>query len=211
MAADTALVCTKEPFREPNVPRKMCAEAPAAGSALVRLQLAAADVAPRRAVRRYSLASCRRTRSFPTASSTCTSASFTRCAPGAATTHKRLATSVAAHAARLRCARPCRTRVPAATAVCARQVEDKGKQVAGDAAADQRMARKPAADGVLDPRLVPVPRLSAPLAAAALLGDAEERQAALARAGRQQPLQHVRDVQPEAERVHGPLWCGARA
>jgi len=25
MAADTALVCTKEPFREPNVPRKMCA------------------------------------------------------------------------------------------------------------------------------------------------------------------------------------------
>jgi len=101
--------------------------------------------------------------------------------------------------------------VPAATAVCARQVEDKGKQVAGDAAADQRMARKPAADGVLDPRLVPVPRLSAPLAAAALLGDAEERQAALARAGRQQPLQHVRDVQPEAERVHGPLWCGARA
>jgi len=121
---------------------------------LYALHLAAADDARQRAVRRYSSASCRRTRSFPTVSSTCTSASSTRCAPGAL----RLANA----------SRPLLQPIDSAEShyivldssagcdrACSRQVEDKGKNVAGDAAADQRMARKPAADGVLDPRLVP--------------------------------------------------------
>lgn len=90
-------------------------------------------------------------------------------------------------------------------------MEDKGKKLAEDSVTDQRMARKPATDGVLDPRLVRSPplRTSRALAARLITGhQAVTSGSALARSGRQQPVQHVRDVQPEAERVHRSLWCG---